>query len=601
MVNRSLLRRTLTAAAVVGLSCVLAESASAQQRRRARLSADLAEHLSTGSAGVDVIVRGTQAEVEALAARYNVPVKRQLRSGAVLRVTGGQLAAIQDDGAQEHISSDTPIRSSADVTAETIGADQVWEGAGGLSPLNGAGVGVAVIDSGVDTRHVALRNRVVASVDFTGGDGVDRYGHGTHVAATIAGRARRTSAPSEYRGIASRAHIVSLRVLGDDGSGVASNVIEAIDWAIEHQRQYNIRVINLSLGAPVLQPYRDDPLCEAVDRAIDAGIVVVASAGNHGVTADGWRIYGGITSPGNHPGVITVGALDTKQTSDRSDDGVATWSSRGPTMYDLVMKPDLVAPGSRVTSAEAAGSYLSATFPQRHVSGSGATAYMQLSGTSMAAGVVSGAAALLLEGRPRLSPRETKLALQITSSFLAAEGLVSGGAGSLSVNTAARAARPNGRIASRSRAQFWSGQTRGRHDSLGVWATTIIWGQDLGDTIIWGQSGDTIIWGQSDDTIIWGQMVGDTIVWGQSVGDTIIWGQSAADTIIWGQNTDTIIWGQSLADTIIWGQNTSDTIIWGQATDDTIIWGQATADTIIWGQATDDTIIWGQGRPGFFD
>ncbi len=133
MVNRSLLRRTLTAAAVVGLSFVLAESASAQQRRRARLSADLAEHLSTGSAGVDVIVRGTQAEVEALAARYNVRVKRHLRSGAVLRVTGGQLAAIQDDGAQEHISSDTPIRSSADVTAETIGADQVWEGAGGLS------------------------------------------------------------------------------------------------------------------------------------------------------------------------------------------------------------------------------------------------------------------------------------------------------------------------------------------------------------------------------------------------------------------------------------------------------------------------------------
>ena len=119
----------------------------------------------------------------------------------------------------------------------------------------------------------------------------------------------------------------------------------------------------------------------------------------------------------------------------------------------------------------------------------------------MAAGVVSGAAALLLEGRPRLSPRETKLALQITSSFMVAEGLVSGGAGSLSVNTAARAARPTGRIASRSRAQFWSGQTRGRHDSLGVWATTIIWGQDLGDTIIWGQSGDTIVWGQSDDTI----------------------------------------------------------------------------------------------------
>ncbi len=478
MVNRTLSRRILTAAAVVTVSFGLVESVSAQPRaRRARLSADLAGHVSTGSAGVDVIVHGTAAEVEALAARYNVRIKRQLRSGAVLRVTGGQLAAIQDDGAQEHISSDTPIRSSADVTAETIGADRVWEGVGSISPLTGDGVGVAVIDSGVDARHAALRNRVVASVDFTGGDGVDRYGHGTHVAATIAGRAGRTADTAEFRGIASGAHIISLRVLGDDGSGVASSVIEAIDWAIEHQRRYNIRIINLSLGGPVVQSYRDDPLCEAVDRAIDAGIVVVASAGNHGRTDDGRRIYGGVTSPGNHPGVITVGALDTKQTPDRSDDSVAAWSSRGPTMYDLVMKPDLVAPGSRVTSAEAAGSYLSTAFPQRHVAGTGATGYMQLSGTSMAASVVSGSAALLLESRPRLSPRETKLALQMTSSFLASDGLLTSGAGSVRISTTVQVARG---VRNMQR------------------AATVIWGQSLGDTIIWGQSvGDTIIWGQS--------------------------------------------------------------------------------------------------------
>ena len=91
----------------------------------------------------------------------------------------------------------------------------------------------------------------------------------------------------EYRGIASAARIVNLRVLGDDGSGLASNVIEAIDWAIEHRKAYNIRVINLSLGAPVLQPYRDDPVCEAVERAVAAGIVVVAAAGNYGKTPDG--------------------------------------------------------------------------------------------------------------------------------------------------------------------------------------------------------------------------------------------------------------------------------------------------------------------------
>jgi len=621
MVNRTLLRRILTVASVVTVSFGLVESASAQQRaRRARLSADLAEHVSTGSAGVDVIVHGTQPEVEALAARYNVRIKRQLRSGAVLRVTGGQLAAIQDDGAQEHISSDTPIRSSADVTASTIGADRVWEGVGSLSPLTGVGVGVAVIDSGVDTRHAALRNRVVASVDFTGGDGVDRYGHGTHVAATIAGRAGRTADTAEYRGIASGAHIVSLRVLGDDGSGVASNVIEAIDWAIEHKRRYNIRIINLSLGGPVVQSYRDDPLCEAVDRAIDAGIVVVASAGNHGRTDDGRRIYGGVTSPGNHPGVITVGALDTKQTPDRSDDSVATWSSRGPTMYDLVMKPDLVAPGSRVTSAEAAGSYLSATFPQRHVAGAGATGYMQLSGTSMAASVVSGSAALLLEGRPRFSPRETKLALQMTSSFLVSEGLAASGSGSINLDVASllvgmqRMRQP---VKAKSQKPAAAGLAEGDvrflvvkradGDSI-VWGNTpdsIVWGNFI-DSIVWGNSTDSIVWGNASDSIVWGNAT-DSIVWGNAT-DSIVWG-NATDSIIWGNFVDSIVWGNS-NDSIVWGSSSDDSIVWGNnlETVDSIVWGNA-ADSIVWGNSndsivwgnSDDSIVWGNLAAGHFD
>jgi len=217
--------------------------------------------------------------------------------------------------------------SAAEVTAEAIGADQVWSGLGKVPALSGRGVTVAVIDSGIDTRHDALARRVIATRDFTGGDGRDLFGHGTHVAAIIAGRAGRTADTSDYRGIASGAYLVNLRVLGADGSGDVSDVVAAIDWAVDHRGEYNIGVINLSLGAPVTQSYRDDPMCEAVERAVRKGVVVVAAAGNYGKTTDGKSVYGAIASPANSPFALTVGAIDTKGTAERSDDEVAAFSS----------------------------------------------------------------------------------------------------------------------------------------------------------------------------------------------------------------------------------------------------------------------------------
>jgi len=178
--------------------------------------------------------------------------------------------------------------------------------------------------------------------------------------------------------------------------GVCERRVEAIDWAVAHRRQFNIRVINLSLGAPVLQPYRDDPLCEAVERAVQAGIVVVAAAGNFGKTDEGGRCLAASTSPANSPYAIAVGAIDTHGTPQRSDDTVATYSSRGPTRYDLIIKPDLSAPGSHIVGAEAADSYLSRMHAERHVTGNGPNAYIQLSGTSQAACGYERAVALLL-------------------------------------------------------------------------------------------------------------------------------------------------------------------------------------------------------------
>ena len=432
---------------ITAMACVsLAAPAQAQHQHRARLSADLADHLAAGSSSVEVIVNGDKAAVDRLAARYNLVVKRYMRSGGVLRVNAGQLSALQSDDELDHLSGDIKYRSAAvdpavDPIDEGIGADQVWAGAGELPRLSGKGVTVALIDSGVDPRHNALKNRVLYTMDFTGGNGTDRFGHGTHVAAIIAGQHGVVADTRVYRGVAPGAYLVNLRVLDNNGEGTASDVIDAIDWAIDHRSDYNIRVINLSLGAPVLQPYRDDPVCAAVERAVRAGILVVTAAGNHGQTADGRLVLGGITSPGNSPYAMTVGALDTNGTADRSDDTVATFSSAGPTIFDLVIKPDIVAPGRRITSAEAAGSLLSVNFPQQHVAGNGPNAYIKGSGTSMSAAFVSGAAALLLEERPNLKPLGVKVALQMSASFMPDFGLVRAGTGSLNVLAAAEFVR----------------------------------------------------------------------------------------------------------------------------------------------------------------
>ncbi|MGE3110126.1 MAG: S8 family peptidase [Vicinamibacterales bacterium] len=623
----SISSRRLVPAVLLFAGSLVALAAPAAAQHRARLSRDLDARLARGAASMDVILRGTREEIDALARRHAVRVRRYLKAGAVLRLNAGQLEALSGDQAVDRISSDAPVRASGDVTRETIGADQVWAGAGLVRPLSGAGVGVAVIDSGVDPSHRALAGRVVASVDFTGGDGIDRYGHGTHVASLIAGAAGRTADTADYQGIAPGARIVSLRVLDEAGAGQASDVIEAIDWAIDNRARYGIRVINLSLGAPVTQSWRDDPLCEAAQRAVDAGLIVVAAAGNFGITPDGKRIFGGITAPGNTPSVITVGALDTRGTSVRSDDTIAKFSSRGPTLVDHVIKPDLVAPGRNVVAAEAAGSTLAARYPERHVAGAGAEGYMSLSGSSMSAGVVSGTVALLLQGRPALRPAEVRIALQLTSEFMPAEGLVAAGAGS----TNALAVNMLGRPYEFGPVTFIAGeQTRPSGlatDSMGgairrlllpsprtlqagtLMSSTIVWGSS-NDTIVWGSAAylDTIVWGSSFETIVWGSSgATDTIVWGSGSLDKLIWGSVNAGTIVWGSLTtgETIVWGSTRSDTIVWGSRSSDTIVWGSDGSDTIIWGSAATivwgsglvhgDTIVWGSVDGDTIVWGSG------
>ena len=161
---------------------------------------------------------------------------------------------------------------------------------------------------------------------------------------------------------------VSLRVLDNYGVGFTSNVINAVQWAVANKTTYGIDVINLSLGHPIFEPAATDPLVQAVEAAVRAGIVVVASAGNTGTNPLTGQVgYAGISSPGNAPSAITVGAMRTQDTARRSDDVIADYSSRGPTWYDGYAKPDVVAPGHRVVGPAATNQTLYTLFPSNRV------------------------------------------------------------------------------------------------------------------------------------------------------------------------------------------------------------------------------------------
>jgi serine protease AprX len=277
--------------------------------------------------------------------------------------------------------------------------DRAWRYATGWR------VGVAVIDTGIagdlpDFRaHGGRSSRVVASAvtNPCASDANDHFGHGTHVAGLIAGSGR-------HHGVAPGANLVSVKVSDDDGNTTVLDVIYGIQFAVEQRHRLGIRVINLSLSSTVAESYLTDPLDAAVESAWFSGIVVVAAAGNEGTAANAVSY-----APGNDPYVITAGAVDDRGTRELSDDVLAPWSSRGLTQ-DGVRKPEVLAPGTRVVAPLAPGSDFTELCPECVVDDD----YFRLSGTSMAAAVVSGAAALMVDENPSWSPDRVKGAMMNT-------------------------------------------------------------------------------------------------------------------------------------------------------------------------------------------
>lgn len=590
--------RPLVVALLAAIAAVAPVDA-ARRQPKARASMDLqvqADH--DARRGQRVIIRYRAGAGDRLRQRLAVGgnrVEGHQRRGRTLaaRIKPGDLTRLALDADVVGISVDARVTvaqglrvlSARTVKSRTGRDAQALRRTLGLpaTPAGGRGIGVAIIDSGI-APVPDIAGRITAFYDFTRG-GVpaapsDEYGHGTLVAGLIAGSG--VLSAGRYVGIAPAVRLIGLKVLDAQGSGHASDVLKAIDHAIAHRDLLGIDVINLSLGHPVYEPAATDPLVQAVERASAAGIIVVASAGNFGRARDSGKVgFGGIASPGSAPSAITVGALRTRDTVDRSDDSVSPDSSRGPTWYDGLSKPDVAAPGVDLVAAANPGS----TLARRQASRTRATGYLRLSGTSLAAAVTSGVVALVLEaGRARgeapdvrLSPNAVKALLQYSALAVVphdAEAPVEleSGAGALNAAGAIALASAIDPVAPRG----------GHWLDAGFQAATDVGGRQWawGQRVVWG---DRIVWGES---VTRHEAAWDTVTWGAAVTWTDAVLVEATSLV-----TDSIdVWGPRA----IFGSGRvhatgDDHIVWGNIDggDDHIVWGN--------GQGTDDDdhIVWG--------
>ena len=320
--------------------------------------------------------------------------------------------------------------------AKAVDIHQLWD-----AGITGRGIDVAVIDSGVvPVPELAGRIAYGPDLSFESQSAhltrLDTYGHGTHMAGIIAGHDPAAVEGSRYRdnryfmGIAPDSRVVSVKVAVASGATDVSQVIAAIDWVVQHRSSngLNIRVLNLSFGTDGTQSYLLDPLAYAVEAAWRNGIVVVVAAGNSGFGSSS------LNNPAYDPYVIAVGASDHNGTVQEDDDTVASFSSRG----DANRRPDLLAPGRSIVSLRDPGSYLDHTQPSARVG----ERFFRGSGTSQAAAVVSGAAALLLQHRPGLTPDQVKRLLMSTATRLPAADPLAAGSGLLDVRAANKAPAP---------------------------------------------------------------------------------------------------------------------------------------------------------------
>ena len=569
-----------------GVFSAAAHPAFAQVKDSGKMDAALARVLKTVSPSskgwTNVIVQiapGANAKMaEKAVADLNGDVFRHLEiiQSFAVRIPTKNLQKLADLECVAHLSADVQTYKTDDFTVKHSGADTAMTSPlfGGYG-LYGTGVTVAVLDSGIRNAkdfnsYVGKGSRLTTSVNFVpstdkkgkvtteANNTDDQLGHGTHVAGIIAGNGTSSTGLQyfhTYLGVAPNANLVNVRVLDDQGGGSVSNVLAGINWIVQNKAKYNIRVLNVSLGHPVYESYKTDPLNKAVEAAWKAGIVVVCSAGNTGRIGDDSAAYSGdnegygtaygtIQCPGNDPLVITVGAMKNMD-GNRAHDKVATYSSRGPSRIDMVVKPDIMAPGNRVISVCADNSTLDNAFGNSNdikmyeyqIGGKNeySKQYFELSGTSMAAPVVSGAAALLLDKDSSLSPDTIKARLMLSADKwtqpAGTADILTYGAGFLNIVSAI-----NNTVTVPQSAASYSPVLKADADgNVMVWADQAFWGKaSLMTTDV---SALQAFWGKasfSDTSGVWANQA----FWGKVSATQAFWGKVSAvqaNQAFWGK------------------------------------------------------------------
>lgn len=524
-------------------------------RGNVKLSSDLQRRAGSNNL-VTVIVQYRQMPTESHLKSMQdggATIKSRLHTirAVTMRVPASMLAVLASNPNVAYITPDRPV-SLTSFNEDYTGAIEADVAAAQFA-MDGTGIGVAVIDSGVadhaDLHNASGASRVVYSQSFVAGDTTtwDKFGHGTHVAGLVGGTGVSSGIPNgylaKYAGMAPNVNIINLRVLDQNGSGTDSQVIAAIQQAIALKNTYNIRVISMSLGRPVFESYTLDPVDQAVESAWQAGIVVVVAAGNRGRDNSlGTHGFATIGVPGNDPAVITVGATRTMGTQTRVDDAIASYSSKGPTLVDHLVKPDLVAPGNRVVSLRVAGSTLDRNYSQFQVGPAVGTArYFRLSGTSMATPLVSGAVALMLQKDPTLTPDQVKARLmktawknfnQYSASY---DGYGNGYANQYDIFT------------------YGAGYM---DVDAALNNTDLATGVALSPTAVYNSANGTVSL-VNTNSVVWGSQ---SVVWGST---SVVWGNS----VVWGANTilsNSVVWGST---SVVWGANSiaGFSVVWGAA------------------------------------